>query len=306
MGKTAEISHVLTLEEIGKLTAKGGKPTETLKNVVALIAKRFQSDVCSVYLLEPDRANLVLAATVGLRPQSVGTLRMGVHEGLAGLVAEQVRPVNVGSGAKPPAVQVLQRFRRRRLSIVSGSAADRPGRVARRSSGANRRVPHFPGRRSRNADRGGLGSGAHRERGAHSRPLHRSRTGTPVGVGPQSVVELGSRRQQLVPLPRSRSLETAQSQSRRPACGDPLSHAGAPCQGIGVARPNQLCLPPSARVSRRRPHLGCAACWSPAASPGRLLLSRVRTACFGSRVLGRIGCSRGRPHQERFRPGHPA
>src|SRR5579872_2454837 len=91
-----EASHVLTLEEIGKLAAKAGKPAETLRNVVALIARRFHTDVCSVYLLEPDRANLVLAATVGLRPQTVGTLRMGIHEGLAGLVAEHVRPVNVG------------------------------------------------------------------------------------------------------------------------------------------------------------------------------------------------------------------
>jgi starch phosphorylase len=64
-------------------------------HVVALIAKRVKTDVCSVYLLEPDRANLVLAATVGLRPECVGTLRMGLHEGLAGLVAEQVLPVAV-------------------------------------------------------------------------------------------------------------------------------------------------------------------------------------------------------------------
>ena len=28
-------------------------------NLVALIAKRFRTDVCSAYLLEPDRANLV-------------------------------------------------------------------------------------------------------------------------------------------------------------------------------------------------------------------------------------------------------
>jgi signal transduction protein with GAF and PtsI domain len=41
------------------------------------------------------RATLVLAATVGLRPQCVGTLRMRLHEGLAGLVAEEVRPVAV-------------------------------------------------------------------------------------------------------------------------------------------------------------------------------------------------------------------
>ena len=67
-------------------------------NVVALIAKRFQTDVCSAYLLEPDRANLVLAATLGLRPQCIGTLRMGLHEGLAGLVAEQVRSGCGGAG----------------------------------------------------------------------------------------------------------------------------------------------------------------------------------------------------------------
>ena len=88
-------SYVLTLEEIGNLAAEGGKPAETLMNVVALIGKRFKTEVCSAYLLEPDRTNLILAATVGLRPQCVGTLRMALHEGLAGLVAEQVQPVAV-------------------------------------------------------------------------------------------------------------------------------------------------------------------------------------------------------------------
>src|SRR5213593_3285815 len=90
-----DTSYVLTLEEIGDLAREAGKPAETLMNVVALIARRFQSDVCSAYLLEPDRATLVLAATLGLRPQCVGTLRMALDEGLAGLVAEEVRPVAV-------------------------------------------------------------------------------------------------------------------------------------------------------------------------------------------------------------------
>ena len=69
--------HVLTIEEISKLAEDSGKPAETLMNIVALIARRFHTDVCSAYLLEPDRANLVLAATVGLRPQCIGTLRHG-------------------------------------------------------------------------------------------------------------------------------------------------------------------------------------------------------------------------------------
>src|SRR5215510_8495578 len=90
-----DAGYVLTLEEIGNLAREAGKPAETLMNVVALIASRFRSDVCSAYLLEPDRATLVLAATLGLRPQCIGTLRMGLHEGLAGLEAEEVRPVAV-------------------------------------------------------------------------------------------------------------------------------------------------------------------------------------------------------------------
>ena len=89
------MTDVLTLEEIANLAAEEGQPAETLMNVVALIAKRFDTDVCSAYLLEPDRANLVLAATVGLRRECIGQLRMAIHEGLAGLVAEQVRPVAV-------------------------------------------------------------------------------------------------------------------------------------------------------------------------------------------------------------------
>src|SRR5580692_3965818 len=97
-----EAGYVLTLEEIANLARQGGKPAETLMNVVALIAKRFETDVCSAYLLEPDRTSLVLAATVGLRQRCIGTLRMGIHEGLAGLVAEQVRPIAVERAQNHP------------------------------------------------------------------------------------------------------------------------------------------------------------------------------------------------------------
>jgi starch phosphorylase len=87
--------HVLTMEEITSLTEEGGKAADTLMNIVALIATRFRTDVCSAYLLEPDRSNLVLAATLGLHPRCIGSLRMPLSEGLTGLVAEQVMPVAV-------------------------------------------------------------------------------------------------------------------------------------------------------------------------------------------------------------------
>ena len=103
-----ETSLVLTLEEITNLTQEGGKPADTLMNVVALIATHFHTDVCSAYLLEPDRSNLVLAATLGLHPRCIGTLRMPIHEGLTGLVAEEVRPVAVDDARKHPRFKYIR------------------------------------------------------------------------------------------------------------------------------------------------------------------------------------------------------
>src|ERR1051325_394967 len=101
-GTASEQGAVLTLDDIGSLAQNGGKAAETLSNLVALISRRFGTAVCSAYLLEPDRANLVLAATVGLQPHSVGSLRMTIQEGLVGLVAQEVRPVAVQDAQSHP------------------------------------------------------------------------------------------------------------------------------------------------------------------------------------------------------------
>jgi glycogen phosphorylase len=101
-GPVRQLTDVLTHEDIASLAAEGGQAADTLMNVVALIAKRFHTDVCSAYLLEPDRANLVLAATVGLQKDCIGNLRMAVHEGLVGLVAEQVQSLAVEQAHNHP------------------------------------------------------------------------------------------------------------------------------------------------------------------------------------------------------------
>jgi phosphotransferase system enzyme I (PtsP) len=98
----SESSLLLTLEEISQLVSHSHDPGETLANIVRLIQGRFHTDVCSVYLLEPDRGELVLGATIGLRPESVGRVRMRLDEGLTGLAAEQMKPVMVADAFKHP------------------------------------------------------------------------------------------------------------------------------------------------------------------------------------------------------------
>ncbi len=50
-GSALDASYVLTWDEIASFAAEPGKPAETLMNVVALIARRFGTDVCSAYFL---------------------------------------------------------------------------------------------------------------------------------------------------------------------------------------------------------------------------------------------------------------
>src|SRR3954451_7338717 len=94
-GPTPDSSLLLTLEEISQLVSHSHDPAETLNNIVRLIQRRFHTAVCSVYLLEPENAELVLGATVGLKAESVGRVRMRVEEGLTGLAAQNMTPVMV-------------------------------------------------------------------------------------------------------------------------------------------------------------------------------------------------------------------
>jgi phosphotransferase system enzyme I (PtsP) len=101
-GPTDENSLLLTLAEISQLVSHSHDAGETLANIVRLIQGRFHTAVCSVYVLEPDRGELVLAATVGLKRESVGQVRMRPGEGLVGLVAEEGRPVTVADAFNHP------------------------------------------------------------------------------------------------------------------------------------------------------------------------------------------------------------
>src|SRR5579883_540499 len=101
-GTTYEGSLLLTLEEISQLVAHSHHSSETLTNIVRLIQGRFHTAVCSVYFYVPDRGELVLGATVGLKSEAIGQVHMRIEEGLTGLVAEQLAPVTVGDAFQHP------------------------------------------------------------------------------------------------------------------------------------------------------------------------------------------------------------
>lgn len=101
-GIASNRESLLPLDEVSHLVATNGSPGETLGNIASLIQMRFQVDVCSLYLLDPSRSSLVLAATVGLRSDGVGRVRMDLREGLVGLTAEKMEVVHVEDAFRHP------------------------------------------------------------------------------------------------------------------------------------------------------------------------------------------------------------
>jgi phosphotransferase system, enzyme I, PtsP len=87
------LPHLLILEDISTLISHSQDLQETLKSIVAIVAERMETEVCSLYLLDRQKKRLTLVATMGLDQESVGRVSMGINEGLTGLVIEEMRPV---------------------------------------------------------------------------------------------------------------------------------------------------------------------------------------------------------------------
>ena len=104
-----ERNKITILADIGRIITQSARPHRTLNKIVELIADKFNTDVCSVYLLDTNKRSLVLQATVGLHKKSIGRVRMSVHEGLTGLVLEKMQPVFVVNPATHPRYKFFEK-----------------------------------------------------------------------------------------------------------------------------------------------------------------------------------------------------
>ncbi len=86
---------MLALIKIGELITMTLDTSEILKQVVAITAGIMKVDVCSIYLYDPSDNTLVLEATIGLRDNAVGNVRIKPGEGITGRAAKQGRIVAV-------------------------------------------------------------------------------------------------------------------------------------------------------------------------------------------------------------------
>jgi phosphotransferase system enzyme I (PtsP) len=93
MGEPLILDRVTLLADVAEIVSRSHDLDETLSNVVELVAKRLDTDVCSLYLAGSDLEMLRLSATVGLHKDAVGRVELRLDEGLVGLAAERREPV---------------------------------------------------------------------------------------------------------------------------------------------------------------------------------------------------------------------
>ncbi|MFO1519388.1 MAG: phosphoenolpyruvate--protein phosphotransferase [bacterium] len=89
-----------TLSNIARILQKSHPSENPLAHIVTIVRDQIGVDVCSLYLLQEK--TLVLVATDGLDPASVGQVRMRVSEGLTGLAVEKLQPVIVNEASRHP------------------------------------------------------------------------------------------------------------------------------------------------------------------------------------------------------------
>ncbi len=90
------------INELNDLFRESASIQTLLDKTVAMVASHTESDVCSVYLYNSENRELVLSATRGLNPASVGQVRLKLGQGLTGLALKELRPVCEKDAGRSP------------------------------------------------------------------------------------------------------------------------------------------------------------------------------------------------------------
>jgi len=104
--KTAKpMDHLNLLLEIGQLdwVFKDSATIEKLlKKIVVTVADHLRAEVCSIFIYDEAKGELVLQANTGLKKRVVGNIRLKSGEGIAGTVFETNDPVMLNDGFTHP------------------------------------------------------------------------------------------------------------------------------------------------------------------------------------------------------------
>ncbi len=109
---------IKTLSTIAQIIQKSDPNENPLSHIVMMVREQMNVDVCSLYLLQDKQ--LILVATDGLDPSSIGKVRMAPHEGLTGLAVEKLQPIIVNEASLHPRFKYFPETGEEKFSTFAG------------------------------------------------------------------------------------------------------------------------------------------------------------------------------------------
>lgn len=94
------VDLICSIGEIAGLFEKSTSLEDFLQTVVRIVAYHMRAAVCSVYLYDEDKRELVMTANQGLEPNARVRLKLG--EGLTGIALKELRPLRVAEASRHP------------------------------------------------------------------------------------------------------------------------------------------------------------------------------------------------------------
>lgn len=91
-----------TLRKIVQQVTERNRFADAVHTLVSEVKKAMDTDVCSIFLLDPGGDSFALAATEGLNKSQVGLARLARDQGLVGLVGRRAEPINLERAQEHP------------------------------------------------------------------------------------------------------------------------------------------------------------------------------------------------------------
>lgn len=101
MGKD-NVELICSVAELVGLFTGSHSLDEFFQRLVDTVAEHMHASVCSIYLFDEPRQEMVLQATHGLNLDAVGKVRLKMGEGIVGLALKELRPIRESRGSRNP------------------------------------------------------------------------------------------------------------------------------------------------------------------------------------------------------------
>lgn len=116
------------LRRLREVLAGDSRGEERLDKIVRLTALNMVAEVCSIYLLGAE-STLVLRATEGLNPHSVGKATLPIGAGLVGLIAQTGEAINTADAPNTPGFKYIPETGEEIYQSFLGAPIRRQGRT---------------------------------------------------------------------------------------------------------------------------------------------------------------------------------